>query len=129
MLWPDPPAEAAKAADEKYKSDTDATCAQKAAAFAERQQLRAEEIVAVEKAIEIMGGDAVAGSADKHLPAMLQTKKTSFAQLRSTTKNPNQERVAAFLKSAALRLNSKVLSALSTRVAYDPFKSVKKMIK
>merc|ERR1719399_160476 len=33
------------------------------------------------------------------------------------------------LKDEASRLNSKVLSALSTRVAYDPFKSVKKMIK
>lgn len=121
--------EAAKAADEKYKSDTDATCASKASAFAERQQLRAEEIVAVEKAIEIMGGDAVAGSADKHLPAMLQTKKKSFVQLRASTNNPTQVRVAEYLKAAANRLNSKVLSALSMRVAYDPFKSVKKMIK
>jgi len=121
--------EAAKAADEAYKSDLDSTCAAKASAFAERQQLRAEEIVAVEKAIEIMGGDAVAGSADKHLPALLQTKKTSFAQLRAVAKNPSQMRVAEYLKAAAKRLDSKVLSALSMRVAYDPFKSVKKMIK
>merc|ERR1719460_2819878 len=121
--------EAAKAADEKFKADLDATFAQKWTDFASRQKLRQEEIVAVEKAIEIMGGDAVAGSADKHLPAMLQTKKSSFVQLRASATNPTQERVAAFLKTAANRLNSKVLSALSMRVAYDPFKSVKKMIK
>ena len=33
---------AAKAADEKFKADLDATCSEKAAAFAERQQLRTE---------------------------------------------------------------------------------------
>merc|ERR1719181_2378089 len=64
-----------------------------------------------------------------HLPAMLQTKKTSFVQLRASANNPTQVRVAEYLKAAANRLNSKVLSALSVRVAYDPFKSVKKMIK
>jgi len=37
--------------------------------------------------------------------------------------------VAAFLKDEGARINSKVLAALSLRVAYDPFKSVKKMIK
>merc|ERR1719460_2785578 len=58
---------------------------------------------------------------------MLQKK--SLAQLRASTANPNQLRVAAFLKDEGARLNSKVLSTLSVRVAYDPFKSVKKMIK
>merc|ERR1712100_624291 len=40
--------------DSKYLSDLTATCEQKSAAFAERQQLRADEITAVEKAIEIL---------------------------------------------------------------------------
>ena len=73
--------EAAKAADEKFKSDLDATCAEKASDFAERQQLRTEELEAVNKAIEIMGGDAVFGSADKHLPALMQTKKIGRAHV------------------------------------------------
>merc|ERR1719456_2146798 len=80
----------AKAADEAFKKDLDATCAQKGSDFASRQKLRQEEIEAVGKAIEIMGGDAVAGSADKHLPAMLQAKATgrrSLVQLRSVTAN------------------------------------------
>merc|ERR1719262_1560160 len=121
--------EAAKAADEKFKADLDATCAEKASDFAERQQLRTEELEAVNKAIEIMGGDAVAGSSDKHLPALMQTKKTSFVQKSAATDNPNQVRVASFLRAQADRINSKVLSALAMRVQYDPFKSVKKMIK
>jgi chromosome segregation ATPase len=52
-----------------------------------------------------------------------------LAQLRSVEQNPNQLRVAAYLKSQGSRINSRVLSALAMRVADDPFKKVKKMIK
>merc|ERR1719248_418664 len=40
-----------------------------------------------------------------------------------------QLRVASYLKEQASRINSRVLSALAMRVADDPFKKVKKMIK
>jgi hypothetical protein len=120
---------AARDADKKMLADLEATCAQKASDFEQRQQLRAEEIEALQKATEILAGGEVSGAADKHLPGLIQKKATSFVQLRASAHNPNQDRVAAFLKDEASRLNSKVLSALSLRVAYDPFKSVKKMIK
>merc|ERR1740117_457550 len=71
-----------KAADEKYLADLTSTCGTKASDFESRQQLRAEEITAVEKAIEILGSGAVAGNAAKHLPGLLQVKKSSLAQLR-----------------------------------------------
>merc|ERR1719305_2248200 len=115
--------------DAKYLADLEASCAQKATDFASRQTLRAEEIVALEQATEILAGGAVSGAAATHLPALMQTKASSFAQLRSVTKNPEQQRVAAFLKDEAARINSKVLSAISMRVQYDPFKTVKKMVK
>merc|ERR1719201_1060965 len=41
-------------ADSKYLGDLTATCEQKASDFESRQQLRAEEIEAIEKAIEIV---------------------------------------------------------------------------
>merc|ERR1719473_2389934 len=115
--------------DSKYLADLTATCEQKSSDFESRQQLRAEEIAAVEKAIEILSSGAVSGAAEKHLPALVQTKSTSLAQLRSAEQNPNQLRVAAYLKGQASRINSRVLSALAMRVADDPFKKVKKMIK
>merc|ERR1712159_325754 len=115
--------------DTKYLSDLVSTCEQKASDFESRQQLRAEEIEAVEKAIEILSSGAVSGASEKHLPALVQTKSTSLAQLRSIAQNPNQLRVAAYLKGQASRINSRVLSALAMRVADDPFKKVKKMIK
>merc|ERR1719379_112760 len=115
--------------DTKYLSDLTATCALKADAFAERQKLRAEEIAAVEKAIEILGSGAVAGASEKHLPALLQKKGVALAQLRAVAQSPTQLRVAAFLKEQAIRLKSRVLSTLAVRVTADPFKKVKQMIK
>merc|ERR1711985_25024 len=114
--------------DSKYLADLTATCEQKSSDFAARQQLRAEEIAAVEKAIEILSSGAVSGASEKHLPQLIQ-KSSSLAQLRSVATNPNQLRVASYLKEQASRINSRVLSALAMRVADDPFKKVKKMIK
>jgi hypothetical protein len=113
-------------ADSKYLSDLTATCEQKASDFESRQQLRAEEIEAVEKAIEIVSSGAVSGNADKHLPGLVQT---SFAQLRSSSHTATQNRVATYLRQQADSLGSRVLSALATRVESDPFSKVKKMIK
>jgi hypothetical protein len=115
-------------ADQKYLDDLTATCEQKAADFESRQQLRAEEIEAIQKAIEIISSAAVSGNADKHLPTLLQAKASSLAQLRSD-RSPTQARVAQYLQDQGRQLNSRVLSALAVRVADDPFKKVKKMIK
>merc|ERR1719498_2039187 len=112
--------------DKKYLADLTSTCEQKASDFESRQQLRAEEIEAIEKAIEIVSSGAVAGNADKHLPGLVQT---SFAQLRADSASMNQQRVASYLRRQADTLGSRVLSALATRVESDPFAKVKKMIK
>merc|ERR1719327_2503986 len=48
---------------------------------------------------------------------------------RSDGRNPAQDRVAQYLRDQGKHLNSRVLSALAVRVADDPFKKVKKMIK
>merc|ERR1719157_217208 len=116
-------------ADQKYVDDLTATCEQKASDFESRQQLRAEEIEAIQKAIEIISSGAVSGNAEKHLPTLLQVKVSSLALLRADARSPTQARVAQYLQDQARQLNSRVLSALAVRVADDPFKKVKKMIK
>merc|ERR1719281_2248374 len=63
--------------DAKYLAELTATCEQKASDFESRQQLRAEELEAIEKAIEILSSDAVSGNAEKHLPTLLQTKAST----------------------------------------------------
>merc|ERR1719329_1254862 len=108
-----------RAADAKYLADLTATCEQKASDFEARQQLRADEIVAVEKAIEIISSGAVSGNADKHLPGLMQT--SSFAQLRSDLATTQaQARVASYLASRAKQLNSRVLATLATHATDDP---------
>merc|ERR1719487_666888 len=114
-------------ADTKYLKDLTATCQEKAAAFESRQQLRAEEIEAIEKAIEIISSGSVSGAADKHLPALVQ--KSSFAQLRSDGRSPTQKRVEGFLQQQAQKAGSRLLAALAVRVSEDPFIKVKQMIK
>merc|ERR1719265_698234 len=56
--------------DSKYVSDLISTCELKSTAFADRQTLRGEEIEAIQKAIEILAGGAVAGASEKHLPQL-----------------------------------------------------------
>merc|ERR1719171_2517724 len=85
-----------KAADEKYLGDLKATCQTKASDFESRQQLRSEEIEAIEKAIEILSSGAVAGNAKKHLPSLLQS--SAFAQLRASGMSPAQQKTALYLE-------------------------------
>jgi len=114
--------------DAKYTADLTATCEQKSTDFANRQTLRAEEIEAIQKAIEILADGAVSGASEKHLPQLLQ-KPHTFVQLRADGQSPNQKKVIAFLNDRAKKFGSRVLAAFALRVAADPFKKVKKMIK
>merc|ERR1719159_2032087 len=81
--------------DQEYLDSMTALCAQKTSDFENRQKLRAEELEAINKAIEIISSNAVAGSGEKHLPTLLQTASSgAFAQLRSKAQSPVQERIA-----------------------------------
>jgi len=114
-----------------YKADTEALCALKTSDFHARQKLRAEEIEAIKKAIEIISGGAVAGSGDKHLPALLQVKRApALAQLRSSNgQAPIQKQISEFLAERARLSGSSLLAQVAEHCASDPFAKVKKMIK
>merc|ERR1719172_525308 len=116
-------------ADVKYLTGLVSTCEQKATDFQSRQELRVEELEALNKAIEIISGGAVAGAAEEHLPTLLAVKASTMAQLRASEQSPAQARVAQYLQNQAKAINSRVLAALAVHVADDPFKKVKKMIR
>jgi len=121
-------AKSEKATDEKYAKDLKMTCSKKATAFAERQKLRKEELEALSKAQDIISSGAVAGSAEKHLPSLLQ-QKSSLAFLRSWAQRPAElEQVSRFLQERATELKSRVLSATAVRAQADPLSKVKGMI-
>merc|ERR1719258_279904 len=79
------------ATDSKYLKDLLSECHQKAKDYENRQMLRAEELVAVHKAIEIMSSDDVTGSGETYLPQFVQMKtsnKRSLSLLRSNSDTP-----------------------------------------
>jgi len=110
-------------------TDLETECFQKDQSFKEKQELRAQEIKAIAKAIEIMSSDDVAGNAEKHLPSALQTAKSSLAQLRSSSQSPDSRRTAVdFLRRQGIRLHSQGLSMIVQKATSDPFAKVKKLI-
>merc|ERR1712156_668180 len=113
-----------KEADKKYLADLVATCEQKATDFESRQQLRAEELEAVAKAIEIVSSGAVKGNAEKHLPSAF-LEGHSFSFLRMDAESRMQARASMFLHQKARDLQSRVLSTIADHVAADPFRKVK----
>jgi len=117
-----------KDADEEYLSDLAATYDKKTQDYESRQALRAEELEAISKAIEIIKSKAVSGNAAKHLPSLVQ-RGTSLAALRAEVQGRERLRAARFLQGRASQLESRVLSTLADRMASDPFMKVRKMIK
>jgi len=121
---------AGKVEDEKTLSDTKAECYSKSDEYEKNQVVRAGEIKAIEKAMEILQSDAVSGSAEKHLPSLVQTA-TSLLQTRTREYKDMDARnkVAEFLRGKAQKTDSRLLMLVASRVQADPFKKVKKMIK
>jgi uncharacterized protein YoxC len=113
---------ASRAEDKKYLDTLVAQCMQKSDDFAARQQLRAEELEAIQKAVEILSSGAVAGNDAKYrrLPSL------AFLQ---AVQEPSTQEVATFLQARAAKLHSKVLELLSEQVQANPFGKVTKMIK
>merc|ERR1740130_983456 len=123
--------EASKAKDESVLSDTNAECQQTSDKYEKNQVVRHGEITALTEAIKIMSSGDVTGMGGKHLPAaLLQTKVSALAQLRSTVGQEDvRQRVVEFLQGRAQKLGSKYLALMATRAGADPFGKIKKMIK
>merc|ERR1719159_38321 len=95
-------------ADEKLKADIEATYKVKTEAYNANQKVRADEIEALGKAIEIISDPTVADSYAKHVklvqvPSLLQTSSSARRVVA-------KERVVAFLQRKAGSLSSKALA-------------------
>jgi len=122
---------AGKAEDETTLSDTKVECEEKSMSFDEKQQLRTEEIAAIQQAIKILGSEAATGGT-KHL-SMTQKKAAALVQLRGGEENAEESegirrKVREFLEAEGARLHSSQLSLLAQKLVADPFGKVKKMI-
>lgn len=116
-----------KAKDEEYLVQLKQLCAQKETDFAARQKLRAEEIEALSKAIDIISSNSVA--ADR-LPGGSEAAAPALAQLARAAPRPAAlGRVAALLHERAAATGSRTLALAAQKAAEDPFEKVKKMIR
>jgi len=123
--------------DTKYLADLRTTCQQQSADFQARQKMREEELSAIDKATELIGGDSVAGSGTKHLPALLQKKQKgqkgmhALVQLRSAAvqEKNRQNEAAAYLAARGRKLNSSVLASIAAHASFDPFVKIRKMVR
>merc|ERR1719160_1031653 len=116
---------ASKDEDSAYLSALDAQCSQKSSDFESRQELRQEELEAIDKAIEIVSSPELAGAAEKNLTP----GGSAFSlALRGGERAPVQRQVAAFLEARASKLDSRVLSMMALKIGENPFAKVKKMI-
>jgi len=127
--------EQAKAEDEKTLSEALASCHARSVEFEKNQVVRAEEVKAIQKAIQILSSEEVSGTADRHLPSLVQIlsrRANAFVQLRGNEAQDEaqrRERVVEFLQGRAKTSGSKYLSLVAVHAAADPFVKVKKMIK
>jgi uncharacterized protein YoxC len=113
--------------DSAYLSALNAQCKEKSDDFEQRQQLRAEELEAIQKAIDVLA-EGVAGRSEKYGVAMVQKKGHSMVLRGANAKNPAQESVAALLQGRAQKIGSRILAMVAQKVRDDPFGKVKKMI-
>jgi len=120
--------------DSSYLSALKVECSEKSKSFTEKQNLRADEIAAIAKAVEILKASSVSGSAEKYLPTLVQNAKKSLAQLRASSSREEPEDLrrsaATVLSRAGIRLHSQQLSMIAERLTTSagPFDKVKKMI-
>jgi len=122
---------AMKAEDEKKLLDTNTKCQMMSEEFENNQVLRSEEVKAIETAVGILSAGDVAGTADKHLPTLIQDA-VSLIQLRGgddVVSHVVRQRLVEFLQAQARKTGSKFLAVAATHAASDPFGKVKKMIK
>jgi len=116
--------------DKAMKAEVEATFAAKSATYDENQKVRAEELEALSKAIEIISDPTVAGSYKEHINlAQIPLAKISLLQTESSKQRIATKRAAMdLLHQRAQALSSKTLSSLLDKMAESPFVKVIGMV-
>jgi chromosome segregation ATPase len=114
--------------DQKTLSDVKTTFAEKKSQFEANQDVRAQEIEALGKAIEIIANPNVSQSYSKHVKLVQLPSKLSFLQMGSG-RTLARNNAAEFLRSKAQALSSSVLAEAAADIAQNPFEKVIDMIK
>jgi len=124
-----------KSAGEATLHDVSTECFEKTESFNEKQQLRSEELEALNKAIEILSQDEVQGLAAATLAqthvvtALAQVNEASFRGTKAVKASGIHRELSSFLSSEAQRLHSSRIEDIAKEAAADPLEKVKVMIR
>jgi hypothetical protein len=124
--------ELVKVEDEGTLTDVETECSEKKLSFDEKQQLRADEIEAIGKAVGIMSSEDVSSFIEQAAVVGKSMLANSLAQLRSSSEaaaSGKRHEVRDFITRESRRLKSHSLSLLAERLEADPFGKVKGLIK
>jgi len=105
-----------KADDEALKQEIQTTFAVKKAQYEENQKVRADELAAISKAIEIISSPEVAGSYKEHINFLQVQKSVSLLQTGSSMRAA-RDRAMSLLRRRAKALGSESLMSLAAAVA------------
>jgi len=141
---------ALKADDNTYLKDLTAQCGRKANEWDQRSKMRADELAALEKAIEIISGDVKTAAEDsgaggrtavKPVESLVQARKVAaeaedpedyrdvvFLQEAQTKDKADRLKAITAINKASKSLKSPELSLLAMTLAADPFAKVKTLI-
>jgi peptidoglycan hydrolase CwlO-like protein len=126
--------EEALAEDESTLKDTEAECSEKTDSFKGKQQLRADEIEAIGKAISIISSSDMTSFIQITGAQVAAMRGVSLAQLRSGSSaelkaKGKHKDVRDFIVKEGQRLKSRTLSLLVEKLDADPFAKVTNLIK
>lgn len=125
---------------QKFLSEMTATFATKKAIFEDNQQVRTEEMQAIQKALEIMSAPEVTDSYAQHVKSLAQLpargdaparerRPATFLQVHSASGRAERGHAAKYLQGRARELRSEVLATLAQQMGANPFAKVVDMIK
>uniref|UniRef100_A0A7S1WTE5 Uncharacterized protein n=1 Tax=Alexandrium catenella TaxID=2925 RepID=A0A7S1WTE5_ALECA len=123
---------------EKLLAETTATYRTKKAIYEENQKVRAEEVQAIAKAIEIMSSPELLDSYAQHVKSLVQVpakalqerRPATFLQVHSASgRAAERSHAAKFLRGRARELRSEVLDSLAQQMAENPFAKVIDLMK
>jgi len=105
-----------KADDESLKQEIETTFAVKKGQYEENQKVRADELAAISKALEIISSPEVAGSYKEHINFLQVQKSVSLLQTGSSMRAA-RDQAMSLLRRRAKALGSESLMSLAAAVA------------
>ena len=97
-----------KADDERFKTETEKSCKEKAEAWSNRKKLRAEEIAGINEAISILRSDDARDTFKKSFESQ------SFVQLKSSCSSSQDSALEILRKTAVATHNMRLLALTTT---------------